>query len=99
MPAKPFQYYIQTFVRLLDPTSLEFAECDDKGSAASCFLSLIDYKLKNQPECILPIMDDLIELAKFISTHQSLYEAKIEIFGSFPELFEVLERRNRECLE
>lgn len=99
MPAKPFQYYIQTFVRLLDPTSLEFAECEDKGSAASCFLSLIDYKLKNQPECILPIMDDLIELAKFISTHQSLYEAKIEIFGSFPELFEVLERRNRECLE
>ena len=99
MPAKPFQYYIQTFVQLLDPTGLEFAECEDKGSAASCFLGLIDYKLKNEPESILPIMENLIDLAKFISANQNLYDAELDIFGSFEERFEVLNRRYKEYLE
>src|SRR3990167_6179355 len=75
MPAKPFQYYVQAFVQVLSPATLEFAECEEKGSLASCFLSLIDYKLKNDPECILPVMENLINLAKFISTNQSLYDA------------------------
>ena len=97
MPAKPFQYYIQSFVQLLDPSSREFAECEEKGSLASCFLSLIDYKLKNEPECILPVIEELMPLAKFISANQKLYDAELDIFGSFEERFEILDRRCKEC--
>src|SRR5215467_8976197 len=36
------------------------------SDAASCFLGLVEEKLQKQPDCILPIIDDLLPAIRFV---------------------------------
>src|SRR5215467_6534550 len=55
------------------------------SDAAGCFLALVEEKLQKQPDCILPIIDDLLPAMRFVSRNQALFDAKESIYGNFHE--------------
>ena len=70
MSGRLFQYYIMGFRQFV--TSGQF-EPYDAADAASCFLSLVEYKIKNQPADLLPILPQLLETIHFIRSNQSIF--------------------------
>jgi len=86
MPLIPFQYYIlglRDFV--LSVTAENYDEASD---AASCFLRLVLDRLENTPNLVRSVMPDLLPALEFVGSHQALFDAQEEIYGSFPELLE-----------
>lgn len=81
MPSKPFQYYIFSFENYIRNDKAK-----KDADAASCFLRLIEEKLINQPEFILPIFDELFEVLIYVADHQDYYDADKDIYGDFQEM-------------
>jgi len=68
MPAIPFQYYIHAMKNfLLSDASREEAD------GASCYLRLIERKVKNEPTLILPVLPELFDSVRIIADRQSFY--------------------------
>ena len=84
MPKNPFQYYVLGFRDFVIARNFGFYESSD---AASSFLLLVLNKLEKQPEFILPIYSELASAIEFIAKNQSLYEADLDIYGDFLELY------------
>jgi len=82
MPKVPFQYYIFGF---RDYVMAGKFDLFDSSDAASCFLELIEEKLQNQPDYILPVMDELMPAIIHVSRNQAAYDADIDIYGDFQE--------------
>ncbi|WP_339133400.1 MAG: hypothetical protein WGN25_12670 [Candidatus Electrothrix sp. GW3-4] len=78
MPAVPFQYYIFSFAHYIQS---DLSENDADG--ASCYLLLIEEKLKNEPETILSVIGELISSVRYVASNQSYYDADIDIYGDF----------------
>ncbi len=83
MPKIPFGYYIFAFVDYL--MSPERAKDGEASDGASAFLLLIASKLKEFPDFVLPIMEKLMPVAEYVASNQSLFQADVGIYGSFPE--------------
>lgn len=83
MPKKPFQYYIFGFRDYVMNGDFGFYESSD---AASAFLGLILYKLKEQPDYILPVLEALFKDIEYIANNQAVYDADEDIYGNFKEL-------------
>jgi hypothetical protein len=92
MPIKPFQYYILGFRDFVLARNFGFYESSD---AASSFLLLVLNKLEEQPEFVLPIFSELGSAIEFVATNQSLYKARLDIYGDFLEL----NRRINACVK
>jgi hypothetical protein len=82
MPKRPFQYYICGFRDFV--MRQDFGLCES-ADAASSFLNLIVHKLENQPDFILPILQQLLPDIEFIANNQELFEADEEIYGNFQD--------------
>jgi len=83
MTIKPFQYYMIGFKQYL--MSIEFDE-DSAADAVSCFIRLVEEKLTNKPEYIIPIMDEIYPVVQHIAEHQLDYDADLIIYGDFTEM-------------
>jgi hypothetical protein len=84
MPIKPFQYYVFGFRDYVIKQEFGFYESSD---AASSFLELILIKLKEQPEQIKPILEELMSDIEYIASNQKLFDADVDIYGDFLVLF------------
>jgi hypothetical protein len=89
MPPIPFRYYIFAFTQFL--MSEDTLNCDhprhaEASDGASSFLGLVRQHLRDYPEFILPVMEEIMPVVEFVGTHQALYEAAEDIYGSFPDL-------------
>ena len=79
----PFRYYTLSLCKyLLSPAIIDNPTASD---AASSFLNLIREKAQSNPQILVPIWDSLVPVFKYLSENQELYDADIEIYGSFNE--------------
>lgn len=101
MPAIPFRYYVLAFKTFLLSEEL----VDDRlinleaPDAASSFLRLVQAKLKDSCEIILPVMNELMPVAEYVALHQDLYRASEEIYGSFPDVLNEIKQLYRAARE
>ncbi len=82
MPPKPFCYYMQGFA--------EFIMCGkfhemNAADTASCFLNLVEEQIRDQPQVIAPLMNDLYSVVTHLVKHQLEYDADVDIYGDFAE--------------
>lgn len=89
MPKIPFQYYIHAYKEyLLSPKAAEDSD------AASCYLRLIKLKLETDPESVREIFDSLLPSIRHVVDNQGFYDADIEIYGDFKDLFKKIKALN-----
>ena len=84
MPIKPFQYYVLGFKQFIDKGDFDKYEGSD---AASCFIRLIEDMLSKKPSYVKPVINELLPTLKHVAENQSTYDASIEIYGNFKEIF------------
>jgi hypothetical protein len=80
MPEIPFQYYILGFRDFITAGNFQMFE---EADAASSFLKLIEFRLRNEPISIMPVIDELIPAVDYICSHQSSFDADVDIYGDF----------------
>jgi hypothetical protein len=83
MPEIPFRYYMIGFRDFVMAGDFDFEGAD----AASCFLRLVLEKLEQEPACIGPIMPEVLETVEHVARNQSAFDADMEIYGDFLDLF------------
>ncbi|MEM7222216.1 MAG: hypothetical protein AAF495_04515 [Pseudomonadota bacterium] len=81
MPPVPFRYYI---LALRDYLLSEQSRGD--FDAPGCYLRLIEEKLRDEPEKILPVMQHLEDSIERVAKAQAFYDADVDIFGDFVEI-------------
>lgn len=87
MPKVPFQYYIFGYKQHID--SEDFGQFS-KPDAVSCFIGLIETKLKTDPDFVLPILEELIPTIEHIANNQKYFEADVDIYGDFKNKFDFI---------
>jgi hypothetical protein len=88
MPEVPFRYYFLGFLDVVLSFEGDISDalhCSEAPNAASCFLGLVEEKLKGNPSHILPIMPDILASIEHIAFYQANFDADPKIYGSFPE--------------
>jgi hypothetical protein len=83
MPEIPLRYYMIEFRDFVMAGDFEFEGAD----AASCFLRLVVEKLEQGPAGIAPIMPELLETVEHVARNQSAFDADMDIYGDFLDLF------------
>lgn len=87
MPKLPFRYYVIGFKNFV--MSNKFSDMD-APDVVNCFVSLIEEKLRDTPDYVLPILDELLNSLEYIANHQQSYGASIHIYGDFREKLETI---------
>lgn len=85
MPRRAFQYYVFAFAEFV----VSDAAVKDSDSA-SPFLLLLVNREKRDPGSVSEIYLELRSVVEFVASHQDRYEADPDIYGSFPDLAELL---------
>lgn len=83
MPAIAFRYYMLGFRDYIMSGDFDPLWMSD---SASCYLRLIEEKLRKQPGDIVPIMAELMPSIEHVAHNQGAYNASLEIYGDFREL-------------
>ena len=83
MPPIPFRYYMLGFRDYVMSGDFNPLWVSD---SASCYLRLIEDKLRKKPQDILPIMSELMPSIEHIAHNQVTYQAPVDIYGDFKEL-------------
>jgi hypothetical protein len=86
MPAIPFRYYMVGFKDYVLSEEAREDECD-AADAASCFLHLVEDRLRTAKSDIAPIMTDLLPALEYVATNQAAYDAEVDIYGDFREQY------------
>lgn len=90
MPALPFQYYMLGFNSFVLGNEFDTLDAPD---VANCFITLVEEKLKDTPDYILPIFDKLLNTVEYIANHQHDYGASIHIYGDFQDKLKLIKER------
>ncbi|MFZ6681757.1 hypothetical protein [Undibacterium sp. Tian12W] len=90
MPVIPFQYYIGAYCQYV--TSPAVLNNRNASDAASCFLRLVESKLRVDPDSISPLMKELMPAIEYLAKNQVLFDADVDIYGDFNEIFSEIER-------
>ena len=86
MPDVPFRYYMLAFKDFIaSPRVFEVNDGLNAFAAASCFLSLVEQRLKENPASIKPILPEVLPVAQYVSEQQSKFDADEDIFGRFSD--------------
>jgi hypothetical protein len=100
LPVKAFQYYVfalRDFIinnnHVVDPNA---AIVGDINAAVDCYFSLVQFKLDEYPEHILPVMEALLPSLHFIADHVATFHIDEEIYGSIPARLQRLLQRYRQ---
>ncbi|MHA6882517.1 hypothetical protein [Ralstonia pseudosolanacearum] len=81
----PFQYYMLAFRDyVISDGVLNTSMASD---AASCFLRLVLFKIKEDRFSILPIIDELIPALDYVAKNQERFDADVDVYGDFSEKF------------
>jgi hypothetical protein len=67
MPSRAFGYYLRAYI-----SYLLTAKARDDSDAASCFVSLIDFKAKEKPEDLGPLWSEIEPVLKMLADEQNL---------------------------
>lgn len=78
MPKVPFLFYLQAYIKYLRS---EKSVGDSDG--ASCFLGLIEFKVKEDWNDFDGRFQNYISDINFVADNQEKYDADIDIYGSF----------------
>jgi len=76
----PFKYYMRGF---LDFIQQELYEEFDKPDVMNCFVTLVEEKLMNSPDEIMPLIDVIDPTLVSICMNQDRYGLDEEIYGDF----------------
>ncbi len=85
MPRRCFQYYIFAITEILK----EFFESGSKeqrysiSDMASCFLSFLKDRAKNDPKSLKPIMNLIWPELERVANNQNKFYAPVDIYGDF----------------
>lgn len=82
MNGKIFQYYILGFRDFI--LSGDFQDFDD-SDAASSYIKLIEFKLTNSPDDVLPIFSDIKQSLEYVASNQERFNASPDIYGDFTQ--------------
>jgi hypothetical protein len=82
MPRVPFQYYVFTMQDFV--LRGLFGVCED-SDASSGFIRAISFKLKHDPNHIIPVLPELIPALRHIAENQEEYNASESIYGNFQD--------------
>jgi hypothetical protein len=82
MPVIPFRYYMLGFRDFVMRNKFDNF---DTSTVADCFINLVEEKLKDEPDYILPIMKDLLSTIEYVANNQDAYNAPIHIYGDFQD--------------
>ena len=66
MPVVPFVYYLEPF-----HDYLRSEDSKEDSDGASSYLSLLKWKIEEEPEFLEKVLHDMIEVARYISENQS----------------------------
>jgi hypothetical protein len=94
MPEVPFRYYMLGFRDFV--LAGKFSDLWN-SDAASCFLGLVEEKLKSHPGCILPIMPELPPAIRHVGQNQTSFDADEEVYGKFKEKLDQIEALYSRC--
>jgi hypothetical protein len=86
-PARVFNYYIFCFAEFLTSTKSE-----GESDSASCFLRLVLDRVTSDPESVRGIYPELKAAVDTVAERQPFYDASTDIYGSFADLKEQIER-------
>lgn len=84
MPETVFNYYIFAFKQFLESNMVKE---DDKPDAASVFINLIKRRVDTNLNSIKKIYPFLQDILYDIAFNQKKYDADIEIYGDFKEIY------------
>lgn len=88
MPTIPFQYYVLGFRdSLLSGRHREF----NAANAASCFLRLMEARLKASPRSVLDIRKELQDTLEHLAINQDNFGTDRETFGDFAQLVQEIQ--------
>jgi hypothetical protein len=85
MPRRAFQYYVFAFA--------EFVVSDravSNADSASPFLKLLQSREQRDPGSVTEIYKDLAPHVDHVASNQDIYDAPIDIYGSFPKQAEAI---------
>ena len=83
MPLIPFRYYVRALSNYV--MSKQILANEDSPDTASCFLNLVTEKLREAPDFILPVIEDLMAAVEYVAANQTLFDADVSIYGDFTE--------------
>jgi hypothetical protein len=85
MPSVPFRFYMLAFKQyVLSPLALQ-DQCE-AADAASCFINVVESKLREARGDIEPIIELLLPAVAYVADHQRDYGANPETYGDFRAL-------------
>ncbi len=93
LPVKAFQYYV---FALRDYIINNNNNVVFTNAAVDCYFSLVQFKLDEYPEHILPVMEALLPSLHFIADHVATFNINEEIYGSIPARLQRLLERYRQ---
>lgn len=93
LPVKAFQYYV---FALRDYIINHNNNVVFTNAAVDCYFSLVQFKLDEYPEHILPVMEALLPSLHFIADHVATFNIDEEIYGSTPARLQKLLQRYRQ---
>jgi hypothetical protein len=77
-PSTVFNYYVFCYADFLCSD-----ESKGESDCASCFLSLVLDRARNDAPSLTPIQQELIRAVDTVANRQTYYDASIDIYGSF----------------
>jgi hypothetical protein len=78
MPSRVFGYYLKAYI-----TYLMSAAARGDSDGASCFISLINFRIEHKRDDIIPLWPEIEPVLKKLAEHQDDFEAEWVIYGSF----------------
>ena len=93
MPPIPFRYYMLAYSKFIMSPELvgdDYRLSSESACGAYTFLTRVRTILTHSPEFILPIMDELIPVARHVAENENLYDP-LGSYDSFPAIFADIE--------
>jgi hypothetical protein len=82
MAPVPFRFYLSAFMQYLGSERSR----DDSDGAAT-YLELIIRKLRDEPEVLVPVIQEVLSCAQWVASRQGFYDAEIDIYGVFAQKY------------
>lgn len=94
MPPIPFRYYMLAFAEFLISPELvaQGRQFNSEAiSGASTFLQAVERMIREYPDFIVPIMDDLLPVAVYISENEDFFDPSGNFYGNIPDIVRDIE--------
>lgn len=88
MPSSPFNFYAPALAKYITSQRAR-----DDSDGASSFLNMVKWVLQNQREIVAKETEQLlVEASDYVAKNQQLYDADVDIYGSFSETYSKIQQ-------